>query len=46
MSHGFASDISTRLKRTGVMNVENPVERMYRDGSVRELGDDEVEEVD
>ena len=28
------------------MNVENPVERMYREGGVRELGDDEVEEVD
>jgi hypothetical protein len=29
-----------------VMNVENPVERMYREGGVRELNDDEVEEVD
>ncbi|KAB5567027.1 guanine nucleotide exchange factor [Coniochaeta sp. 2T2.1] len=35
-----------RLKRTGVMNVENPVERMYREGGVRKLKDDEVEEVD
>lgn len=42
----FASDVPTRLKKTGVMNVENPVERMYQEGRVRELGDDEVEEVD
>lgn len=29
------------------MNVENPVQRMYREeGRVRELRDDEVEEVD
>ena len=28
------------------MNVENPVERMYREGGVRELKEDEVEEVD
>ncbi|KAH8906265.1 hypothetical protein BR93DRAFT_969470 [Coniochaeta sp. PMI_546] len=34
------------LKKTGVMNVENPVERAYREGRVRELADDEVEEVD
>jgi hypothetical protein len=29
-----------------VMNVENPMERAYREGRIRELDDDEVEEVD
>ena len=36
-----------RLKRTGVVSVENPVERMYREGRVQEIKDeDRVEELD
>ncbi|PHH83698.1 hypothetical protein CDD82_4660 [Ophiocordyceps australis] len=35
-----------RLKKTGVVNVENPVGEAIRQGRFRELGDDEVEEVD
>jgi hypothetical protein len=30
-----------RLKATGVMNVENPVETAYREGRIQELKDDE-----
>jgi hypothetical protein len=30
-----------RLKATGVMNVENPVEAAYRSGRIEELADDE-----
>lgn len=30
-----------RLKATGVMNVENPVEAAYREGRIQELKDDE-----
>ncbi|CAM1510152.1 Fc.00g004870.m01.CDS01 [Cosmosporella sp. VM-42] len=35
-----------RLRATGVMDVVNPVEAAMRDGTYRELRDDEVEELD
>ncbi|KAL7945103.1 guanine nucleotide exchange factor [Trichoderma barbatum] len=35
-----------RLKKNGVIDVENPVAQAMREGKFRELGDDEVEELD
>ncbi|KAF7561945.1 hypothetical protein G7046_g2190 [Stylonectria norvegica] len=35
-----------RLKKTGIVDVQNPMEAMVRDGRYRELGDDEVEELE
>ncbi|KAJ6443069.1 guanine nucleotide exchange factor synembryn [Purpureocillium lavendulum] len=35
-----------RLKRTGLINVQNPVEQAIQEGSFRELKDDEIEELD
>lgn len=35
-----------RLKKTGVIDVENPVVQAMREGKFRELDDDEVEELD
>ncbi|KAH7153147.1 guanine nucleotide exchange factor [Dactylonectria macrodidyma] len=35
-----------RLKKLGIINVENPVETAIRSGQFRELKDDEVEELD
>lgn len=35
-----------RLRATGVVNVENPVATAMREGRYRELGDDEVEELE
>jgi hypothetical protein len=31
----------SRLKATGVMDVQNPVEAAYREGRIQELKDDE-----
>ena len=33
-----------RLKATGVVDVKNPVEEMYRSGRIQELPDDEEED--
>ncbi|KAL7796853.1 guanine nucleotide exchange factor [Trichoderma ceciliae] len=35
-----------RLKKNGVIDVENPVAQAMREGKFRDLGDDEVEELD
>ncbi|KAL7821874.1 guanine nucleotide exchange factor [Trichoderma gracile] len=35
-----------RLKKNGVIDVENPVAQALREGRFRDLGDDEVEELD
>ncbi|KAH6608985.1 hypothetical protein Trco_002331 [Trichoderma cornu-damae] len=35
-----------RLKKNGVIDVENPVVQAMREGKFRDLGDDEVEELD
>ncbi|KAH6885841.1 guanine nucleotide exchange factor [Thelonectria olida] len=35
-----------RLKKTGIVDIQNPVEAAMREGRYRELKDDEVEEVD
>ncbi|KAH8717698.1 Synembryn-like protein C3E7.04c [Beauveria bassiana] len=35
-----------RLKKNGVLSVQNPVEQAAREGKLRELRDDEVEELD
>ncbi len=35
-----------RLKATGVVDVKNPVEEMYRSGRIQELPDDHEEEED
>ncbi|OAA56081.1 Guanine nucleotide exchange factor, Ric8 [Cordyceps fumosorosea ARSEF 2679] len=35
-----------RLKKNGVLSVQNPVEQAVREGKLRELKDDEVEEAD
>ncbi|KJZ77542.1 hypothetical protein HIM_03266 [Hirsutella minnesotensis 3608] len=35
-----------RLKRTGIVDIENPVEKAVQEGKFRELGDDDVEELD
>ncbi|PNY20476.1 Synembryn-like ric8-like protein [Tolypocladium capitatum] len=35
-----------RLRANGLVNVQNPVERAVREGRFRELGDEEVEELD
>ncbi|KAL1839804.1 hypothetical protein VTK73DRAFT_3914 [Phialemonium thermophilum] len=32
-----------RLKKTGVVDVQNPVEQAFREGRVQELDDDESE---
>jgi hypothetical protein len=34
------ANVWDRLKATGVMNVENPVEAAYRSGRIEELPDD------
>jgi hypothetical protein len=34
------------LKKTGIIDVQNPVETALREGRFRELRDDEVEELD
>jgi hypothetical protein len=38
--------LATRLKKNGIIDVENPVAQAMREGKFRELGDDEVEELD
>ncbi|KAL7939178.1 guanine nucleotide exchange factor [Trichoderma chlorosporum] len=35
-----------RLKKNGIIDVENPVAQAMREGKFRDLGDDEVEELD
>lgn len=35
-----------RLKKNGVIDVQNPVEKAFREGKFRELDEDDVEEVD
>lgn len=35
-----------RLKKTGIIDVQNPVEAAMRQGQFRELKDDEVEELE
>jgi hypothetical protein len=35
------SNMLCRLKATGVMDVQNPVEAAYREGRIQELKDDE-----
>lgn len=34
------------MKANGIIDVENPVAQAVREGRYRELGDDEIEEVD
>ncbi len=40
MIHHSTILTSTRLKKTGVMSVKNPVEKAYQEGRFLELDDD------
>jgi hypothetical protein len=35
-----------RLKKTGIVNIQNPVEKAFQEGRFEELSDDCVEELD